>query len=131
MPKLILSTMIHPKKEIIAVCGVCQKEVKRIAYEGYQDHVRVRSRLLKTESCPHCAAVFIERKCQPTIKWEKTAKGDYIAKCKNGDFLVFKWGNVWKWRYRPYGQTQPDVVRTAKTKDLAKRACEHHEEFRQ
>ena len=131
MAKLNLSTVIYPKSEIIAVCSICQKEVGRIAYDGYADHSRQKSKLIKqAEECPHCKAVFQEKAKKPDIPWERTASGEYIAKATNGDFLVWKWGNGYKWRYRPYGQPHPDVVRTAKTKDLAQRACERHGEWR-
>lgn len=129
MIKLDISLAAATQKEIFGVCRNCHKEVKRLPYDGYYGYIKAKSSLLKITECPHCQTMLREHKS--TIKWERTPKGDYIAKCKNGDFLVFKWGNVWKWRYRPYGQTHPDVVRTAKTKDLAKRACERHEEFRQ
>lgn len=34
------------------------------------------------------------------MKWIRLENGDWQAQGKEGDFLVFKWGALWKARYR-------------------------------
>lgn len=49
--------------------------------------------------CPSC----INREkigVQGVMKLERLANGDYQAKGKNGDFLLWKYGKQWKGRYR-------------------------------
>ncbi len=131
MPNLNFNTLIYPKSEIIALCSICQKEVGRIEYDGYGDHSRQKGRLAQqVTECPHCKAVFQEKEKTAVIPWERTTAGDYIAKATNGDFLVWKWGNGYKWRYRTYGEQAPEQINFAKTKKDAQRACERHREWR-
>ncbi|MBQ5930451.1 MAG: hypothetical protein IIX02_06640 [Clostridia bacterium] len=127
MGKITTTVLLRNEKVVIGTCSACKKEVGREHYESFFDFSRKEKRVLSIAKCPHCGEIFKEG---AAIKWERTAKGDYIAKAKNGDFLVFKWGNVWKWRYRRYGETTPESVRTARTRQDAMAACERHGEFR-
>lgn len=38
------------------------------------------------------------------MKWVRLENGDWQAKGKEGDFLAYKWGGVWKARYRSQDQ---------------------------
>lgn len=126
--------VIHPNKEIIVSCGHCNAEIERIAWETYHDYNRKRVEALKTFSaCPKCGAHF-KRLSENAPKWEKAEKGvgrgSLIAKCKNGDFLIFKYGSIYKWRYRKYGNLYADEMGNARTKDLAKKLCQKHKEWK-
>ena len=62
-------------------------------------------------------------------RWVKLENKDYQAKCTNGDFLIWRYGNSYKWRYRTYGKQYADQIGYAATLELAKKACESHEDF--
>lgn len=125
--KLQFNTEIYPKKELIASCSVCGKELRRVTWEYFGDHSRKKQKMgQEIVACPHCKAVFTER---IHIRWE-TKGGDLKAECQNGDFLIWKWGYGYKWRYRRYGAAQPSCIYWARTRDEAKRACERHAEWK-
>lgn len=130
MTKLILSTLLHPKKEIVAVCDACKKEVKRVAYDGFFDHDKKEAAMRKIRVCPHCKASFKEDAKAVKIEWKKTVEGDLKAEATNGDFLVWRYGIGYKWRYRKYGGAYADEVGFTNTKKAAQKACEKHKEWR-
>ena len=125
---ITITTTVHPRNEVIATCGVCGAEIGRLTYDGYADHGRQKARLKKIPSCKHCGAEYIARPA--FIKWEKTSAGDYMAKAANGDFLIWKYGFGWRWRYRAYGAQSPNGIFYAKTRDAAKKACQKHAEWK-
>lgn len=131
MAKLEFDTLIVPEKLIIAHCSVCKKEIKRTDYGHYEDFKRQKSKLEKSIfECPYCDAVFIVRATAVCIPWEKTKDGDYIAKAQNGDFLVWKYGYGYKWRYRKYGAQSPEQIHYVRTKAEAQKACMRHPEWK-
>lgn len=131
MREIKITVLIHPKLEIVAACPVCQREIGRIDYSGYADYSR-QLKKLKTQitECPHCGAVFKETSKKADIPWERTSSGDYIAKAQNGDFLVWKWGYGYKWRYIAYGAQTPEQINFERTRAAAQRACERHREWK-
>ena len=128
MAKINVTTVVHPNKEVVGVCSECGKEVGNFSYDGYYDHGRQKLRMKNIPSCPHCGAEYMARSA--FIKWEKTAEGNYIAEAKNGDFLIWKYGFGYRWRYRKYGAQCPNGIFYAKTKELAKKACQQHAEWK-
>lgn len=56
--------------------------------------------------CPNCIAGYKydekrnKAEDKVVMKWERLSNGDYQAKGKNGDFLLWKYGKQWKGRYR-------------------------------
>lgn len=125
--KILLSN--PPNLEIIAICPVCNTEMGRLGYNGYADYGRQLKRLkAQIDSCEHCGAIFREKAKKAVIPWGRTLSGDYIAKAKNGDFLVWKDGGRYKWRYRVYGGQTPEI-HFARTKQDAMAACERHGEW--
>lgn len=129
MKQAVISVLLWPKKEIVANCPDCRKELVRVEYEGYADYHRKRKQAENSVAeCPNCKAVFQERESVADIPWGKTIAGDYIAKAKNGDFLVWKDGGRYKWRYRAYGGQTPEI-HFARTKQDAMAACERHGEW--
>ena len=128
MDKIIFSTTVFPRKEIIANCKACGTEIKCILYEGYFDYQAKKRKLEKSiKECPKCKAVFIDSKVN--IPWVKLVNGDYLARALNGDFLVWKDGKIYKWRYRQYGAETAQVYK-AKTKGEAMRSCARHKEWK-
>ena len=128
MAKINWNVTVLPTAEIIGVCAECREEVARVPYTGYHDHNYKLAKLKKQiPECPKCKAVFFENANKP--KWEKTRAG-YLAKCKNGDFLIFRWGKSLKWRYRTYGNQYADCIAYARSVSEAKKACERHKEFK-
>ena len=128
------SPVLNPTKAIVVRCGKCNAELARLAWETYHDYNRKRAEALKRVSvCPNCGTQF---KClgENAPKWEKADKklgyGSLIAKCKNGDFLIFKYGSIYKWRYRKYGNLYADEMGNARTKELAKKLCQRHKEWK-
>lgn len=115
---------------LLASCSACGKEVVRVEYDGYSDYKRKAAKYKgMIKSCPHCNAEYQAKQARKAPKWAKKG-GDYIAECENGDFLVFKWGYAWKWRYRRYGRKEPDQIATSFSLETAKRACERHKEWK-
>ena len=120
--------LVSPKKEIVATCPACGKELSRAGWEHYEEYKRQKRKIEKAiKECPHCKAAFAEKVPQP--KWEKTTAGDLIAKAKTGDFLVWKYGSGYKWRYRRYGEEAPRAIYWNRRKEDAQRACAKHEEW--
>lgn len=123
--------VIFPKKEVVAQCSCCGAELSRRGWESYNDYNRQVKRLTSVlEECPKCKARFKEAEKKANIPWERTKDGDCVAKARDGDFLVWKYGYGYKWRYRKYGAEAPERINFAKTKDEAKRACERHVEWK-
>ena len=112
---------VYPKKELVAVCTDCGAELWRTAWESYSNYNRLKARALKELHC-NCG--------KRSPRWEKLSNGDWEAKSKNGDFLVWRYGRIYKWRYRTYGKTSPDVIGFSYTKKDAFAACEKHKEWR-
>ena len=128
---LRFNPVIFPKKEIVAFCSCCGEELARRGWESYGDYNRQVKRIEREiEHCKKCKATFKTTASVADIAWSKTADGDYIAKAKNGDFLVWKYGYGYKWRYRKYGVNAPERINFAKTKDEAKSACKRHVEWK-
>lgn len=128
MVHIIFQPLVTPKKEVVAYCSVCYHELSREPWEHYSEYNRKVKKIEKcTYECPHCRVTFKEKIVVP--KWEKSGS-DLIAKALNGDFLIWKWGYCFKWRYRKYGETQPESINYAKTKELAQKACAKHAEWR-
>jgi hypothetical protein len=131
LKKVLFDTIIHPKKELVAKCSVCKTVLKREEWVSVSDHQRKKKHIEKCLSkCKHCGAIFKEMQPKADIVWERTPSGDYIAKAKNGDFLIWKWGKIWKYRYRKYGEQFPDGVFWKRTKEDAQRACQKHREWK-
>lgn len=129
MDKIVFDSLWHPEHVLIAKCSACGKELAREKWKSYFSFERDKSRLIRTiKSCKHCGALFLEMKKTPV--WEKTNKKfEIIAKGKNGDFLIWKAGNVWKWRYRAYGELYANQIGRAASKAEAQKACAKHKEW--
>ena len=122
---------VQPKKEIVAYCSSCENELVKTEYTGYYDFERNLRKLKKSIcTCSKCGEVFLSSSKKDVIQWEKTKYGDYIGKAKNGDFLIWKCGYAYKWRFRKYGALHPEMVFTASTKDSAIKACKKHKEWK-
>lgn len=130
MGKIEWNVTQYPVSDIYGVCAECKKEIVRKTYNGYIDYKYWRDKLQKEYThCPECA----KRNAKPIAnksKWEKLLNGDYIAKCLNGDFLIWKYGNAYKWRYRDYGRESPNCIGFASTLEIAKKSCEKHGEWK-
>lgn len=121
-------------KEIVATCSVCHMELKREEWTTLGDFQRKDKRIKQTiAKCQFCGATFKEAR----LVWEtrtclrgRRKETDYIAKAKNGDFLVWKWGGGYGYRYRKYGAENPEGIFWKRTKEEAKRACESHAEWK-
>ena len=130
LANLIFNPVVFPKKEIVASCSLCCHEVARRGWEHYTEYNRqVKKLTAYLEECPNCQARFKDSAKKVVIPWERTKDGDYIAKAKNGDFLICIYGYGYNWRYFNYGAYAPECINFAKTKDEAKRACERHVEW--
>ncbi len=135
LKKILIDTIVHPKKEVVATCSVCRVELKREEWDTLGCHQRKKKEMEKTiAKCPFCGAVFKETK---SLIWEKKTvlrgrrkEVDYIAKAKNGDFLIWKWGGGYGYRYRKYGVENPDGIFWKRTKDEAMKACQQHPEWK-
>lgn len=126
--KAEISVLIHPKKEIVVNCSICRKELARVAYEGYADYHRKRKQAERQAECPNCGAAFVDEQ-KPVITWGRTIAGDWIARVKDGDFLVWKDGGRFKWRFRKYGGDTAEI-HFARTKADAMIACSRHERWK-
>jgi hypothetical protein len=126
--RLEISVLIYPKKEIVVSCADCKEELLRVEYEGYADYSRKR-RLAERQArvCTKCGAMFAPLADNvPVISWGRTIAGDWIARAKDGDFLVWREGQRYKWRYRRYGAETVEV-HCALSKAAAMIACTKHE----
>jgi hypothetical protein len=128
------SVMPYPKKEIRVVCKECRQTVRMEPWDSYAEYKRKMSVVKQLKTCPFCAKSTMTKGVEESkIKWERTPHGDYKAIVANGDFLVFKFGNGvmrWRWRFRKKGDTYPERIRVAQTKEEAMKACDHHEEWK-
>ena len=118
------------KKEIVATCAVCGQVLAKSEWHGYADYKRQRYKLVQRlpNECGGCGKSFIgDTKNLP--KWTKNVIGDFQAKAKNGDFLVWKDGIGYRYRFRKYGAESPREIRYARKKEDAFRACEKDKEW--
>jgi len=130
MAKIEWNVTVFPSSEIYGVCSLCRAEVARIIYNGYYDHGIKLSKLKKHfPECPKCRNP-IESKKTGAPKWEKQLNGDWLVKTAEGDFLIWKYGNAYKWRWRKYGEQYANFIGFASTLADAKRACERHEKWK-
>ena len=130
LANLIFNPVLVPKKEVVARCSLCGHELARRGWEYYTDYnLQVKKLKASVEECHNCKARFKDSAKKVVIPWERTKDGDYIAKAKNGDFLIWKYGYGYRWRYRKYGTEAPERINFAKTKDEAKMACERNVEW--
>lgn len=61
------------------------------------------------------------------MKWIRLDNGDWQAQGKEGDFLVFKWGNVWKARYRSKDHKKLFFLPVRRLLAPLKKICEENE----
>lgn len=128
--KIVISSTVLPKSEVIASCSECEAEIKRLEWKSYFDYTRQRGKLKKIEVCPFCKSSFKEGVITNPPKWERDEKGRMIAKCKDGDFMVWREGRIWKWRWRIYGGVYANYLGRSATKATAMKACERHNEWK-
>lgn len=125
-------TTPYPMQLLRAVCEECGHVLITYHWDDYSEYKVQKSKMAKKYTvCPKCGKVN-----HSVPKWEKLDNGDWMAKCKNGDFLIWKYGtsrgvwNSYKWRYRRYGgEVKMDDLGTASSVDQAKRAITTHEEW--
>lgn len=126
--KLLFDTVTFPNGKLVAQCSACKAELAYVAWTSYYDHSLKKEKLQKKfDRCPRCKAVF-NVAARPT--WVKQPTGDWRAACRNGDFLVWRHGRVYKWRYRVYGNTYADQLGVSSSLMRAQKACEGHLEWR-
>ena len=120
-----ISVTNYPKKEIYAVCGDCGAEIWRETWDTYADY-NSKKRLAKKlyKKCPKCCA---ETKSKTKPVWQRGLNGDYAAQTPEGDFLIWRYGRIWKGRWRKYGSEVPVMLGFASTLELMKRRCERSE----
>lgn len=71
--KILIDTIVHPKKEIVATCSVCRVELKREEWDTLGCHQRKKKQMEQTiAKCPFCGAVFKETAKKANIPWERT-----------------------------------------------------------
>jgi hypothetical protein len=122
-----ISVTDYPKKEIYAVCRDCGAEVYRETWDSNADYNRKKAVARKKyKGCPKCGTTA-QKEDKLAIKWEKQFNGDWMAKARKGDFLIWKYGRIWKARYRVYGAEMPVMLGFASTLELMKRRCERSE----
>ena len=121
-------------KKITMVCKDCGKTVREETWEDYAEYRSKMARLKQVKICPHCAKATMMKGAEAQHSaWKRTSRGDWQAVVKNGDFLVYKLGNSairWRWRFRKHGETYPERIQVAETKEEAMKACEQHEEWK-
>ena len=121
-----IKTEAYPKKGLKAICKECGFVVIELEWDTYHDYQTKKSKLRKKYSiCTKCGAAN-----GSGPRWERLDNGDWSAKCANGDFLIWKYGRSYKWRYRHYGGEYADQVGFSATLDQAKGACMRHEEWK-
>lgn len=126
---LNFNAVVFPAKEMIVSCTSCNAELAREVWNSYHDYNRKQAAARKRFArCPKCKTAFKVSRETPT--WETAGNGDLIAKGKNGDFCIWRYGNAFKWRYRTYGKQYADQIGFAVTKEYAKSMCERHKEWR-
>lgn len=58
------------------------------------------------------------------MKWEKDKDGDWVAKGKHGDFLLWKKGAWWHGRYSAYNNTKWFKFQPRRNINVLKSLCE-------
>ena len=131
--KILFDIKVPPEKVIIAICQNCGKKIEQREWRSYgyipQSKARIRD---KWSKCPHCGLFFDhvgKGANKPTPKWVKVSTNEYKAVAKDGDFLVWKWGQVWKSRYRKKGVKEPLWVKTSFCIECAKGICERSKDW--
>jgi hypothetical protein len=116
---------IPPDKTVTGICGCCRKELetKKWYSYGYVPRLKVLMRQ-KFKACPYCATLFDHVKDCATPKWVKIATNEYKAVARDGDFLVWKDGCMWKSRYRKKGAKEPSWLERDFVLECAKNRCE-------
>lgn len=136
MGNMKVSIIAYPASIIRVTCGSCGTVAYESTWTNYWDYRRKKEQAEKISCCLKCNKPRdLTSKAIPKteIKWERTAKGDYQAFVKNGEFLVYKWGSgtlKWRWRFRKAGEQFPERIRVSQTKEEAMKACESHEEWK-
>ena len=119
MDKLIFDILIHPKKEVIARCSKCNMVLANCEYISYFDCQRSQSKMRRRiDKCKKCNAVFFE-----VPKWEKTQFG-WKAKCKEGEFVLYKDGRGWKGHYHTPDDSYFFFLPWRSKVNMLKRVCE-------
>ncbi len=120
-----ISVTNYPKKEIYAVCRDCGAEIWRETWDTYADYNRKKSFAKKLyKKCPRCG---VQTEKQKKITWQRELNGDYAAQAPDGDFLIWRYGRIWKGRWRKYGAEKPVMLGFASTLELMKQRCERSE----
>jgi hypothetical protein len=55
MNKIIVSTLHHPQKKIIATCVDCKKIIHAVEWSDYVDYKKKRKKFDNYTVCPYCA----------------------------------------------------------------------------
>jgi hypothetical protein len=131
--KLDFIVKVPPEKLVIGICGNCGNEIERMKWGsyGYVQHVKRKMKECHSR-CGKCGILFDHVKMgeqKPTPKWVKVGTNEYEAKVADGDFLVWKWGCVWKSRYRAKGAKEPAWVETSFCVECAKGICEKNKKW--
>ena len=149
---IVIKPTRYPTKEVVVTCGECQQVIARVEWTTYADFERVKSSIRrKHKSCPFCGKKTTDgymtepqgenggdssaspqndrvggRNDKGSPKWVKrSATGDWEAKRKDGDFLVWKYGKGWRGRWREYGSDNPIMLGFAPTLESMKKRCEN------
>lgn len=111
-------------QKVIVRCSECGGVVVTVPYKGYREYGCQR-RTIKNQhfKCEKCGKSFENSRRKALPHWERNG-GDYIASCATGDFIVWRYGYVWKCRFRLYGHKEPLWVKTAVAVECAKGICE-------
>ena len=126
--KLEFIVKVPPEKLVIGICGNCGNEVERVKWGSY-GYVRNVKRKMKEDHsrCGKCGSLFDHVKTdenKPTPKWVKVGTNEYKAVARDGDFLVWKDGYMWKSRYRKKGAKEPSWLERDFVLECAKNRCE-------
>ena len=120
-------TEAYPAKQIKVVCTDCNTTLATVEWGNYAEYQRKKANLKKWYTvCDKCAPPQEEAQ-KP--KWVKKDNGDWKAECKNGDFLIWKFGRTYQWRWRKYGNQYADEIGRAFTAKEAKSICENYHEW--
>lgn len=123
-------TEAYPSKRLVVACTVCDTVLDSYEWETYSEYQSKKSRLkTKYVSCPECERREKKLAKVKPPKWERQSNGDYQAECKNGDFLIWKYGQAYKWRYRVYGGVYANQIGFAPNLKTAKEHCENYPEW--
>ena len=123
----------YPSKQIKVVCTDCNTTLATVEWSNYAEYQRKKANLKKWYT--------VCEKCTPKAEgskpvWVKQEDGNWIAKCKNGDFLIWQYEkksksrNPYKWRYRRYnGEVEIDDFGCAESPQEAKDMITKHPEW--